>query len=74
MKRIIGVWPIRLRGFESVIVSRTIDEVLLGIGDWAGIMTFKQIQRLIKNGELLSLRSELDRGLSPNLSSVASTP
>ena len=31
-------------------------------------MTFKQIHRLIKNAELLSLRSELDRGLSPNLS------
>jgi ankyrin repeat protein len=31
-------------------------------------MIFKQIHRLIKNGELLSLRSELDRGLSPNLS------
>ena len=38
------------------------------MGNSARIMTFKQIQRLIKNGELLSLRSELDRGLSPNLS------
>jgi ankyrin repeat protein len=31
-------------------------------------MTFKQVHRLIKNGELLSLRSELDGGLSPSLS------
>jgi ankyrin repeat protein len=38
------------------------------MGDSTRIMTFKQIHRLIKNSELLSLRSELDRGLSPNLS------
>ena len=38
------------------------------MGDSAKIMIFNQIHRLIKNGELLSLRSELDRGLSPNLS------
>jgi ankyrin repeat protein len=35
-------------------------------------MTFNQIHKLIKNGELSSLRSELDAGLSPNLSNQSS--
>ena len=35
-------------------------------------MTFNQIHKLIKNGELSSLRSELDAGLSPSLSNQSS--
>ncbi len=38
------------------------------MGDSTRIMTFNQVGRLITNSELLSLRSELDIGLSPNLS------
>lgn len=32
------------------------------------MMTFDEVHRLIKNGDLLSLRRELDSGLSPSLS------
>jgi ankyrin repeat protein len=42
------------------------------MGNSTRIMTFNQIHRLIKNGELLSLRSELDKGLSPSLSNQLS--
>jgi hypothetical protein len=30
-------------------------------------MTFEEVQRLIKKGDLVSLQRELDRGLSPDL-------
>src|SRR5579864_4758580 len=42
------------------------------MGDSTRIMTFNQIHKLIKNGELSSLRSELDAGLSPSLSNQSS--
>jgi ankyrin repeat protein len=42
------------------------------MGDSARIMTFNEVQRLIKNGDLSSLRHELDGGLSPSLSNQSS--